>query len=523
MLALIVLDGWGLSATWQGNAINLANPPFFDALWRTYPHAVLQPYEVQIGKTKPKLGSSDVGHAILGSGRLLHSDLDEILEAITHGSFEKNPVLLKTFDRAREGSGRLHLIGLVSDGGVHGDPAILTALLKEAKKYNLKEVFVHIITDGRDVLPKSAGSYIGELEKNLTKLGIGKIATVLGRELAMDRDHHWERTRQAYELWSMGRGQKFATPETAIRSAYQRGFRDETLPPFVIDPQGAILDNDTVIFCNTRADRLQQMVRAFVDPTALRPFIRRQVPLRKLRDAVSLVSPRFPLENLEIAFPPATIRETLPEILAGRGLKQLRVAESEKAAHVSYMFNGGRLVPFEQEDWLIVPSPRQRMTPASATSELVDRTLNKLAKTPYDFTLINLANVDLTAHGGELMSTAQAVLDADRALKRLVEAFLARQSTVIITADHGNAEQMLGLSGPTGHRAHSANPVPFILVAPDRQKNLVQQATSASPSFLANIVRSKATLADVAPTILELFGIPIPVEMTGSSLLSKLQ
>lgn len=522
MLALIVLDGWGLSPNWQGNAISLAKPQYMAELWRLYPHAVLQPYQSSAGRTHDKIGSSDVGHAILGAGRLLRSDLEEILETIHQGTFAHNPILSGALKQAAKTSSRLHLISLVSDGEVHGDPKILIELLKLAHGYQVPHVFIHAVTDGRDVLPASALSYLETLQDEIKHFPESKIGSLIGRYYAMDRDQHWDRTQRAYNLWTNGIGQPATSATEAIHSGYRQGATDETLPPFILDPTSAIRDNDTVIICMTRADRLQQLVRAFSDPNVFRPLVRRQAPLRKLRALTTLVSPRIQSELNDVAFPPANIRSTLAEILAGRGLTQLRASESEKTAHVTYMFDGGRIEPFQHEDELFVPSPKQATSPGSATPILVDKILGRLHKKAYDFALVNLANVDLVAHGGDLLATSQAVAIADQALKKLVDFILAREGTVLITADHGAAEQMLGLSGPSGHRAHTPNPVPFILAARDRQKNLIQQATSVDADSLATVMSSRATLADVAPTILELFGIPIPVEMTGVSLLDRL-
>lgn len=523
MIALIVLDGWGLSPNWQGNAVGLANPPFMDELWRTYPHAVLEPYKTQTGREEPKVGSSDVGHAILGAGRLLQTDLDEILAAIRSGSFIKNPTLLRALEKAASANKRLHLIGIVSDGGVHGDPKIMSALAALAKNYGISEIYLHVVTDGRDVLPTSAKTYLDRLAADLKERKVGTIATVIGRHWAMDRDHHWDRTKKAYELWTGGKGEGVRSVDELLRKTYAKGSNDEMMPGYILDTKGRIGPGDTVIVCNTRADRLQQLVQAFIDKDAFRPLLRRQVPMIPLTSFVSLVSPRLVLEGLDVAFPPAVIRTMLPEVIAGRGLKQLRVAESEKTAHVTYMFDGGRLEPYPYEDRLIIPSASTAQKRGDVTAAIVEKTLKAIRNGPYDFVLINLAEVDLTAHEGDLIATSQAVTHVDAALRLLTEGVLARGGTVLVTADHGNAEQMLGLAGSVGHRAHTTNPVPFVLAAEDRRKNLVQQATTPPASFLANMIRTKTTLADVAPTILELFVIPIPVEMTGTSLLHRLQ
>ena len=527
-VVLAILDGWGLSPTWRGNAISFSNPPIMDQLWRSYPHLVLQAFQPPEQTARHQIGSSDIGHAMIGSGRQIRSDLEEIDEAIASGLFQKNPTLLDAFRAAVQKKRPLHLIGLMSDGGIHSDLATLRALLILAKDLQVARVWLHLITDGRDVAPNSATHYLQVITALTQEIGIGTIASLIGRYFAMDRDEHWDRTASAYKLWTTGLGQPFGSPLEALKAAYSQGITDEFVRPSVILGQAGsarIDDEDVVIVWNARADRLKQLTQAFVDPGALRPFLVRQGKLRRLTKFVTLVSPHLPVTlPVEVAFPPARIPTTLPQVLSGRGLRQLRAAESEKYAHISYYFGGGREEPYPQEERLIVPSPavaQPAEQPGMATPSLVKRFCERLTREPFDFAVINIANVDLVGHSGNLFATVAAVQIADRAVGELAETVLRLDGTLLITSDHGNAEQMIYRPGEPD-RTHTIHPVPFIFVARQYKFDLVRQANIAPAGGLADLLRARSTLADIAPTILDMFSIPVPVEMTGQSLLTRL-
>ncbi|MEK7461117.1 MAG: 2,3-bisphosphoglycerate-independent phosphoglycerate mutase [Patescibacteria group bacterium] len=526
-IVLAILDGWGLSPTWRGNAITFSNPTNIDRLWRTYPHTVLRAFQPPEQTTRRQIGSSDIGHAMIGSGREIRSDLEEIDEAITTGIFVKNPTLLDTMRAAIQKKRPLHLIGLASDGGIHSDLATLRALLDLAKLTGVETVHLHLITDGRDVAPTSAPHYLTAIQDLTKEIGLGGVASLVGRHYAMDRDGHWDRTLVAYKLWTAGVGQAFGTPLAALTAAYAKNRSDEFLPPSLIKhgtTQSNIQDNDCVIVWNARADRLKQLTQAFINPVAFRGAFGRQARLLHLTKFATLVSAHLPTSiTYDIAFPPAQIPTTLPQILSGRGLSQLRAAESEKYAHISYFFGGGREEPFPGEERLIVPSPSglPAQNPGMATSILVKRFCDRLERDPFDFAVINIANVDLVGHSGDLFATAAAIRIADKAMGELAETVLKLDGTLLITADHGNAEQMLLMPGEPD-RTHTINPVPFIYVANQSKFDLIKQAMVGPAGGLADLVRARATLADIAPTILEMFQIPIPVEMTGRSLLPSL-
>lgn len=524
---LVILDGWGVAPTWRGNAISFSNPPAMQRLWREYPHTILHAYQPSRQTQRHHIGGSDISHAMIGAGRDVEPDLQEISAVIDRGLLTKNPVLRDAFAVAAGKHRPVHLIGLASDGGVHSELAHLYALLTFARELQITDVRLHCISDGRDTAPTQSLHDFSAIEAFCQELGVGRIVSVIGRSYAMDRDQHWDRTVAAYRLWIDGRGTAYRSWNQAVLAGHRQGLSDEFLPASRIGgrDQSVIEDGDVVILWNSRADRLRQMAAALVDPDALRPGFSRQAPLRKLAAVVSLVSPRLsPHLPIAVAFPPATLPTTLGEIVSGRNLRQLRVAESEKTAHVTYFFNGGREEPFPGEDRLIIPTPTVkdlRRAPASATPLVVKEILKVLPSKRYDVIILNIANVDLVSHTGDLFAAAQAVTVADRAIGELAKAVEKLGGRLLITADHGNAEQMIELGGDRRHR-HSINPVPFILVDPNYRRDLVATATQAPVPGLADIVRSSASLRDIAPTILDLLGLPVPVVMTGQSLLSRL-
>ena len=526
-IVLIILDGWGLSPSWGGNAIAMANPPFINNLWRNYPHLILQAFR-KIAGPSGKVSSSEVGHGSIGCGRLIYQDLSRINKAIKDGTFFKNEVLLKVCRHVLKNKSSLHLIGLVSDGAIHSHIDHLFALISLAKKEGLKKVFIHGFLDGRDTPVTSALIYLTRLEKELKTQGLGKVSTLSGRFFAMDRDGHWDRTKRAYQALTKGQGIKEESPLHAISEAYKKGFTDEFIPPIVISPgpkgtitrKQLIKDGDGVIFFNFRADRVQQLTRAFVDKS-LRPLW----CFRKLKASfvtLTLYQKGLPVS---VAFPPLLIKNSLAEVLSKNKRKQLHLAESEKYAHVTYFFNGGREEAYPLEDRLIISSPRVDCfdkTPEMKADELSEALIKRLKK--YDFIVLNLANVDMVGHTGNIMAVSEAIKKTDQAVEKIVTETLDAGGVVIVTSDHGNAEQMIHLKQEGDPETlHTLNPVPLILVTP-KNKRKPEAITSfvSSKNILQDILLSKYTLADIAPTILDLMKIEKPKEMTGKSLLKDL-
>lgn len=526
-IVLAIIDGWGLSPNWKGNVLSLAQTPTMDRLWRSYPHAVLYPYlPSSIEPTRPI--NSEISHATIGAGRDVRSDLEEISTAISDGFFDNNPILKDAFFVAHQSSSPIHLIGLASDARIHSDLDHLDALLKMAKQFGCRKVYLHLIADGHDVAPRSVLTYLDRIEKATKQRQVGRIASLIGRAYAMDRDARWERTRLAYQLWTNRAGQPVEDRQTAVQSAYDRGLSDEYLPPLWLDKEAKpIGDGDVVIVWNARADRLGQLAQAFIKPRTITTFFERLPKRKKLRKFVTLISPYLDDDlSIDIAFPPATLPATLAEIVSGRGLNQLRVAESEKILQITSFFNGGRSDPFPNEDHLIIPSPRSasfQQVPGTRTVAIVDSVIRKLDQKNYDLVCLNLASIDLVAHTRDLVATRQAITIVDNALLKLANAVLARNGKLLITADHGHAEAIFHDRAAHRDRAHTTNPVPFILVDRTREHNLLKQATISPQNSLAEIVQSRSTLSNIAPTILELLKIPIPVEMTGKSLLNMVE
>ena len=530
-VVLLILDGWGLSASWTGNAITQSEPPTFSYLWKYYPHAVLQavsPALQQIGG----VGSSETGHASLGAGRFVEQDLMELSTAIEQGEFFQSPSLMTAFDRVAEEGKAVHLIGLLSDGGIHADHRHAHALIRFARQRNVKNLYIHPILDGRDVESRSAGTYLDELSRVLAIEGVGEIATVAGRNYAMDRANNWDLIAKTYEALVFGYGPKAATTTEALALAYQQGLSDEYILPTVIGTAvgafvpGRIHPGDVVVTWNARPDRLEELTRALLDRNAFRSFpFRRRYPLVGV-DVVTMTDYHLRLPRLSVAFPAAALANTVGELLANHDLTQLRIAESEKRAHVTYFFNGGRADAFAGEDHLVVPSPRtasyasQPTMNAAAVTRIIERALERRS---HRFIVANFANVDAVAHTGDLAATQRAVLVVDEAMRRVANAVIGAQGTLLVTADHGNGEAIRSTVSGNREVHHTANPVPFIYVSATTKTSASVSPNKPSLSTIVQqSVRAKHTIADVAPTILELFGLSKPTEMTGSSLLSSL-
>jgi 2,3-bisphosphoglycerate-independent phosphoglycerate mutase len=498
-VCLIVLDGWGLAEPGPGNAVEQADTPVFDELWRSYPHSTLTTWGPAVGLPEGQMGNSEVGHLNLGAGAVVKQDLARIDDAIADGSFFRNEALLAACAAGRE-AGRLHLLGLVSAGGVHASMDHLNALVELARREELPEVIVHAFTDGRDTNPDSGAGYLAETEAKLREARGARVGSVSGRYYAMDRDRRWERTKLAYDALVHGRAEPSPQPsgEAAVRAAYERGETDEFIKPTLVDGEARIRDGDAVIFFNFRPDRARQLTRALAEPD-FAEFDRGEAP------RVSLTTLTKYQENWEypVACPPARPRVTLAALLSERGIEQLHVAETEKYAHVTYFFNGGEEDPYRGEERCLVDSPRDvptydkkpEMSAEAAAREFVQRWRSG----DYGFGIINFANPDMVGHTGVIPAAVAAVEAVDRCLGDVVAVVHDSGGACLVTADHGNADEMLEPDG-SPNTAHSMNPVPIIVTAAVRDV-------------------AEGVLADVAPTVLDLLGQDQPPEMSGRSLI----
>jgi 2,3-bisphosphoglycerate-independent phosphoglycerate mutase len=509
---LVVLDGWGLAPPGPGNAVSLADTPVFDSLWQRYPHTQLDASGPSVGLPEGQMGNSEVGHLNLGAGAVVKQDLVRIDDAISDGSFFENAALKGACAFARE-SGRLHLAGLVSDGGVHSDVKHLRACIELAERERVPELLVHAFTDGRDTSPTSSPRYLAELEQWLASVGSetrARVATVVGRYWAMDRDRRWDRTKRTYDMLVRGEGEVAESSLAAIEAAYGRGETDEFIQPTVISTSGGgggtVRSGDSVLFFNFRPDRMRQLTMAFGEES-FEEFAR--VPV--VRPRLTTMTQYHQDWTYPVAFPPAYPPVTLAKILADSGARQLHVAETEKYPHVTYFFNGGQEDPYPGEERCLVPSPRDvptydhkpEMSAEPAAEQLSSRWREAYAAgDPFRFGIINFANPDMVGHTGSIPAATRAVEIVDRCLGRVVEAVHETGGALIVTADHGNADEMLTPDGAPD-TAHSKNPVPLILTVGGAQ------------------LRPGGILADIAPTAVELLGLEQPPEMTGRSLLAR--
>jgi 2,3-bisphosphoglycerate-independent phosphoglycerate mutase len=513
-LVMIIRDGWGVrdedaeSARRHGNSVLLANLPVLKGLLATYPHALLQAAGEAVGLPAGQMGNSEVGHQNLGAGRVTYQDLMRISVAIRDGSFFRNPVLLKVMGELKRSGARLHLMGLLSDGGVHSHNTHLYALLEMARHNGLRrdQVFVHAIMDGRDTPPRSGAGYLQQLEEQLERIGVGSIATVIGRYYSMDRDNRWERTNRAYAAYVKGEGNHAASAEEAIDDSYAADTTDEFVEPAVIQaangaPVGLVQDGDGIVFFNFRPDRARQITRAFIHAApegSAQPSVDVHYVCMTEYDSTFRVP---------VAFPPEVVDDPLGEVVAAAGLRQLRIAETEKYAHVTYFFNGGREVAFEHEDRELIASPKVAtydMQPSMSADGITDKLLKLLSgdDVPYDLVVLNFANADMVGHTGVLPATIEALEVVDECIGRIVERVRELGGITLITADHGNAEQMIDEDGGP-FTAHTTNPVHLILVDDSRKTAHLHDGI----------------FADVAPTVLSILGLKAPPEMTGHSLL----
>lgn len=496
-VVLVILDGWGISEELNGNAVRQGKTPNLDTLFAKYPHTQLACSGEAVGLLTAQMGDSNVGHTNIGAGRIVYQPLVRINRAIEDGSFAASPVL-ESLWRAAEGQA-LHLLGLLSDGGVHSHLNHLLELLRLAKVQGLDEVYVHVFLDGRDVPPQSALTYIDTLEKAMFQLGIGQIATVSGRFYAMDRDKRWERVELAYNAMAHAQGEQAASARAAVEQAYAQGLTDEFVRPTVICPQGHIKANDAVFMFNFRADRARELMHALLDEEFTGFARDTAVPVSFA--AMAEYENSFPVPHV---LKPQDLSLTLGEVVSNAGLRQLRLAETEKYAHVTFFFNGGQEICFPGEERILVPSPQVAtydLVPAMSAPQVTERLLANLVN--YDLVVVNYANLDMVGHTGDMRATVSAVETVDSCVGHLVQAIRQVGGTLVLTADHGNAEQMLDLTTGEPHTAHTGNPVPFLVMAPGVTK-----------------LRGQGVLADIAPTILQLLQLAQPNAMTGRSLLA---
>ncbi len=504
---LMVLDGWGVSSGDSKDAIASARTPVMDTLAQRFPTSTMGASGEEVGLPDGQIGNSEVGHLNLGAGRIVYQDFTRINEAIRSGTFQKNPVFLEAFKRIRSASGNLHVMGLMSDGGVHSHIDQIKALVSLASQNDVERIFVHAFMDGRDTPPNSGIKYIREMESCLTSLGNAEIATVSGRFYAMDRDNRWERVHAAYRAMVSGQGIIASSALDAIKAAYGRGETDEFILPSVIrdksGPVGSISAGDGVIFMNFRGDRAREITRALNDDL-FSGFEREKVPELSVYVCLAEYDESFPYP---VAFPPVSLTAILGEVISGKGLAQLRIAETEKYAHVTFFFNGGEENAFEGEDRCLVPSPRDVATydlkPRMSAEAVTDELVTRLNSGKYDFILVNYANPDMVGHTGNFSAAVAAIEEVDRCVGRVASTVEDLEGTMIITADHGNAESMLDPEG-VPLTAHTTNRVPLILVGPGFRAGAPKLRTGR--------------LADVAPTILKIMGLPKPEEMTGKAL-----
>jgi len=514
-VTLVILDGFGYEPKKEGNAIALANTPFWDYLWNTYPKGLLKASGEAVGLPEGQMGNSEVGHMNIGSGRIVWQDIVRITKSIENETFFENPVIKKAIRTAKEKGTKLHLIGLLSDGGVHSHIKHLFALLEAAKKEGLEKVCVHAILDGRDTPPKSAKVYLEELLKKIKELGVGKVATLGGRYYYMDRDKRWDRTQEAYNCMVLGEGNVKNDPIEALLLAYERGETDEFVKPYVISKDCLVEDGDVLFFFNFRADRMRQIVSA-LGKEDFEGFSRKKVVKPSYVATMTLYDETFPFD---VAFPPQDLKNVLGEVISDLGLKQLRIAETEKYAHVTYFFNGGKEEPFPLEERILVPSPKVAtydQKPEMSALEVTDKVVEKIKTGEYKLIVLNYANPDMVGHTGDLNAAIKAIETIDNCLKRVVKTTLEKGGICIITADHGNAEKMVDENN-NPWTAHTTNYVPFIVVKGSCGAYDVKRRKKKDVEIPSefNGIPVIGILGDIAPTILHILGIDIPSEMTG--------
>jgi len=524
-LVLVILDGWGYRAETKANAIALARKPAYDRLQREYPNTLVHTSGRYVGLPDGQMGNSEVGHLNIGAGRIVMMDSTRIEVMIQNGELFSNPVLLEAMKNARAGGRKLHLFGLLSDGGVHSYQRHLYALLKMARQNGVDRVFVHAFMDGRDTLPTSGAGYMQQLQQKMREYNTGKVASVSGRYYAMDRDRRWERIAKAFNAMVFGDGEagKYVDPVQGIKESYNRDVTDEFIVPFVCvdnrgEPVATIGDDDSCICFNFRADRMRQITRALARNSALNPEGGRDLPGAEDLDTV-IPRERVPKNlhyvcmtrydkqfTLPVVVPPESLENILANVMANLKLRNLRVAETEKYAHVTYFFNGGVEQPFPGEERVLVPSPKvptYDLKPEMSAAGIAEAVVKAVEGGTFDVIIVNFANADMVGHSGKIEPTVKAVETVDACLGEIEKAVRRKGGALLITADHGNAEMMIDPATGGPHTAHTTNPVPFIVVAEN------------SKQFT---LKADGSLRDISPTVLGMLGIPEPNEMTGQDL-----
>ncbi|BAI81348.1 phosphoglycerate mutase [Deferribacter desulfuricans SSM1] len=502
-LILLIFDGWGYREDKDNNAVILSNPENFLKLWNNCPHTLLNASEEWVGLPKGQMGNSEVGHTNIGAGRIVYQDIVRINKAIENNELDDNRNILDFIDNVKSKNNRVHLFGLVSDGGVHSHIEQLKGLIRFFKNKGVNEIYIHAFMDGRDTPPKSGINYIIDLNKFLNENDYGVIATISGRYFAMDRDKRWDRVEKAFNAIRKGEGLFFDDPEKAVIEAYYRGETDEFITPTVVDKNGIVKDGDGIFFFNFRADRARELTRAFIDEE-FEYFDRGSKP-----DVEFITMTEYQKDfNVPVAFPPENLKNIFGEVISKKGLRQLRIAETEKYAHVTFFFNGGRELVFEGEERILVPSPKEVATydqkPEMSVFEVVDRFEEKVTNENIDVVIMNFANPDMVGHTGVLDAAIKACKAVDEALGRVVKIADELGAVLLVTADHGNSEQMWDYENNQPHTAHTLNPVPFIIY-----------------NYDCKLKDGMGKLADIAPTMLEILNIDKPNEMTGESLIAK--
>lgn len=499
---LCILDGFGYNPDSYGNAIKAAKTPNLNRFFKEYPHTLIGASGLQVGLPDGQMGNSEVGHTNIGAGRIVYQELTRITKEIAEGGFFENPALVQAVQHAKNSGKALHLMGLLSDGGVHSHIEHLYALLELAKRHGLSEVYVHAITDGRDVPPESGKGYVEALQAKMNELGIGKIATISGRYYAMDRDNRWDRVQKAYNAFVCGEGEK-GSPVEIMEKSYAGGVTDEFVVPAITCEGGRISEGDSMVFFNFRPDRAREITRTFVDPN-FDGFARKKGFFPLFYVCFTQYDATMP--NVQVAFSPQSLHNVTGAYLAANGKKQLRIAETEKYAHVTFFFNGGVEEPFEGEDRALINSPKVAtydLQPEMSAFEVADECVKRIESDKYDVIVLNFANCDMVGHTGVFDAAVRAVEAVDTAAGKVIDAVLAKGGAVLLTADHGNADKMYEPDG-SPFTAHTTNLVPLVVIGAGDVK-----------------LREGGVLADLSPTMLQLVGLPKPEEMTGTSIIEQ--
>ncbi len=502
---LMILDGFGNNDNEKANAVKIANTPNIDKLMKTWPTTTIYTSGLNVGLPDGQMGNSEVGHTNIGAGRVVYQDLTRITKSIEEGDFFSNKELAEAIENCKKHHSKLHIMGLLSDGGVHSHIRHLFAILEFAKRKDFEDVYVHCFLDGRDTPPASGETYLAKLEEKMKEKGIGKIATICGRFYSMDRDKRWERVVKAYNALVKGEGEKANSAISAIESSYQQEVFDEFVLPTVIyngeEPVATISNHDSVIFFNYRPDRAREITRSLVDPE-FDGFETEKLEIHY----VCFTQYDETIPNVTIAFKPEVLRNTFGEYVSSKGLTQLRIAETEKYAHVTFFFNGGEEKQYPGEDRILVPSPKVEtydLKPEMSAYEVTQKVVEAIESQQYDTIILNYANPDMVGHTGNLEAAVKAIETIDECVQKVVEAVAKNNGLILMTADHGNAEQMVDYKTGEPHTAHTTNTVPLVLIGAE------------------GIKLKTGKLADLAPTMLELMELPKPEEMTGESLIEK--